>query len=217
MTALTHAPDKDLCPLFSVSGIVLMPTTLLPLRIFEPHYVEMLHYALANNRRVGVVQPRANPDNLVQPPLYEVGCIGRITTFAEAEDDQYLITLTGVQRFRIVKEQLRPEGFRCATITTDAFKMDLETEETPATFDRKHLVESLRLYCELHGIGADWEFVQNLPLHELTASLALICPFSPSEKQALLESPTGLDRAQTLAALLEMACLRQNETHSPRH
>lgn len=209
--------DTDLLPLFSVGGVILLPRTQLPLRIFEPHYVEMLYYALANGRKVGILQPRANPESLAQPPLYDVGCIGRLTTFCEIDDNQYLVNLTGVRRFKMTKEHSKPEGFRCASYDLTGFSQDLQ-EEIPTTFDRSRLVATLRLYCDMYGVSADWSVIDSLPADGLISSLTMICPFSPSEKQALLESPSLEDRAQTLGTLLEMACLRQDENApTPRH
>lgn len=217
MTQETKQMQASLLPLFSEGGVVLLPRTQLPLRLFEPHYIEMLDYALAHGRLIGILQPRHDTENQAQPPLYQIGCIGRVDTFSQTEGGHYLINLTGLKRFSMIQEHAMPEGFRCASIDTRAFEEDRnETEQ--ADFDRTRLVHTLRLYCDMYGVSADWSVIQSLPAEGLISSLAMICPFSPSEKQALLESPTLQARADTLHTLLEMACLRQSETaQAPRH
>ena len=217
MTDTNKKTDDTLLPLLSIEGIILLPQTQLPLRIYEPAYVAMLTYALAHGRNIGIVQPRIDAENLTMPPLYQVGCVGRLTTYSEVGDNQFLINITGLHRFKITKEKVMPEGFRCAQIDPTGFEQESEAlSET--NFDRDRLIGTLRLYCEIYGVSADWSVVQNMPAEELISSLAMICPFSPSEKQALLESPTLQHRAETLGTLLEMACLRQDENApTPRH
>ncbi|HBM90424.1 MAG TPA: peptidase S16 [Rhodospirillaceae bacterium] len=203
-------------PLFCVSSIILLPRTNLPLNVFEPHYLDMVSHALGKARMIGLVQPKENKERQPKPALYTVGCMGLITSFAETEDRRFLINLRGISRFKMIKETPSHGSFRCAEIDWQPFDKDTEKPKKTA-FERARLMSLLRHYFDLQAIVTDWDILKNSSDEELISSLCLSCPFEPSEKQALLEAPTFLERVQTLMALLEMACLRQNDGERARH
>ncbi|OYQ35941.1 peptidase S16 [Niveispirillum lacus] len=190
-------------PVFPLTGVLLLPRGKLPLNIFEPRYLNMVQDALATNRMIGMIQPRDGGAGH-NPPLYEIGCAGRITSFSETEDGRFLITLTGVSRFHIMQEVATTRGYRRVVADWSGFAVDLE-DDTPCEMDRGRLDGVLRAYFKQQGISANWESVAQAPLDRLVTSLAMICPFDAPEKQALLESPDLNSRAQLLLALVEMA------------
>jgi uncharacterized protein len=195
-------------PIFPLSGVLLLPRGRLPLNIFEPRYLAMTRDALATERLIGMVQPsdpRASDRN---PQVYPIGCAGRITSFSETEDGRFLITLTGISRFRIREELPLLEGYRRVVPQWDEFARDLESEAEPA-FDRERLMRGLRGYFQQHQISADWNAIGSVEGERLVTSVAMICPFEPSEKQALLEAPDLVERARLLTAIVEMAALNR--------
>jgi Lon protease-like protein len=145
-----------------------------------------------------------------EPAVYGTGCAGRITSFAETEDGRFLITLTGVCRFRIVREIPTARGYRRIVPDWAAFAGDL-AEPAGARIDRQRLLEGLRPYFRQHGLGVRWDTVESAADEWLVNSLAMICPFSPSEKQALLEAPTLEERARLMTAMIEMAVLDRGD------
>ena len=214
LSASAHAPSilPEEIPIFPLEGVILLPRSRLPLNIFEPRYLTMIDDVLGQGRMIGMVQPNA-PEGQegTTPPIYNVGCAGRITSFTETEDGRFLIGLTGVCRFSILEELPFEKGYRRARIDWQKYMPDLNEPED-VDVDRKRLGEILQHYFKQQGIAADWNAVQNTPNDLLISSLVMICPLAPNEKQALLEAPDLHARAEMLMALLEMASLSQAET-----
>src|SRR5271165_5431866 len=197
----------SILPIFPLAGVLLLPRGRLPLNIFEPRYLAMTRDALAGDRLIGMVQP-SDPNQPMSgnPPVYPTGCAGRITSFSETEDGRFLITLTGLCRFRI-REELPPvSGYRRVVPRWDEFAGDLRNLRDPG-FDRERLMRGLRAYFDKHQIKAEWDAISSVPGERLVTSIAMVCPFEPSEKQALLEAPDLDERAKLLTAIVEMAAL----------
>jgi len=193
-------------PIFPLAGVLLLPRGQLPLNIFEPRYLAMTRDAMDGERLIGMVQPSDPQATGRNPPVYPMGCAGRITSFSETEDGRFLITLTGASRFRIREELPLLEGYRRVVPEWREFARDLESEDEPG-FDRERLLRGLRAYFQHHQISADWDAITSVPGERLVTSIAMVCPFEPSEKQALLEAPDLDERARLLMAIVEMSSL----------
>ena len=210
MSAAVHSPGPgdlpETIPVFPLPGALLLPHGRLPLNIFEPRYLNLTADALGQGRMMGMVQPvHAGPDPVGDTAeLYQTGCLGRITSFAETDDGRFLITLTGVSRFRIADEVESVRGYRRVAVRYDAFADDLQ-EDTGATADRQRLLDAVRAYFQLQGIDTDWTAIKEAPDGALVTSLSMTCPFEPREKQALLECPGLIERGELLTTLMEMA------------
>ncbi|MEL6964265.1 MAG: LON peptidase substrate-binding domain-containing protein, partial [Pseudomonadota bacterium] len=149
------------------------------------------------------------------PSLYPIGCIGKISNFEATEDGRNLITLAGICRFEIVEELTVATPYRQVVGAYDNWRCDLDPPMTPDDI-RAELVEALRGYFAVHDISVDWEQIERAPLSGLMTSLAMICPFEPSEKQALLELAAPSEFGRTLVALLKMGTL-SNDDRTVRH
>jgi Lon protease-like protein len=204
-------------PIFPLTGVLLLPRGRLPLNIFEPRYLAMTRDALAGERLIGMVQPSDLAASGSNPPVYPTGCAGRITSFSETDDGRFLITLTGTSRFRIREELPLLEGYRRVVPDWDAFAHDIGNEDEPG-FDRERLVRGLRGYFQHHQISADWDAITSVSGERLVTSIAMICPFDPSEKQALLEAPDLAERARLLTTIVEIALMQPpSEGTGARH
>lgn len=199
---------------FPLSGVLLLPGGRLPLNIFEPRYLAMVHDALAGDRLIGMIQPvemERRADMLAgsgHPPLARVGCAGRIVAFSETDDGRYLITLAGLCRFSwLGEETLTAGGYRRGRVDWSAYAADMAADAVAPSMapDRDALLAALKVYFRREGMEADWSVLDSLPLDRMVTMLAMVCPFAPSEKQALLEAPDGGQRAAMLLALVEMA------------
>lgn len=203
-------------PIFPLTGVLLLPRGRLPLNIFEPRYLAMVQDALKAERLVGMVQP-SEPDlsnraaGPINPPVYPTGCAGRITSFSEADDGRYLITLTGVSRFRIRDELPLMSGYRRVEAEWQPYAADLEEPVSEPEFDRQRFVQGLRGFLGQRQVTADWAAIEKAPAEQLITSIAMLGPFAPEEKQALLEAATLSERARLLTALVEMAALHPTE------
>ena len=196
----------DILPVFPLQGVVMLPQSRLPLNVFEPRYMSMVQDVLGSPARmIGVIQPTEMERPGDAPPrLYQVGCAGRITSFNETEDGRFLINLTGVCRFAVAHELETALPYRSVKVDWDKYQSDFE-EVRDEDVDRKRLTDVLQNYFRTHEIAADWNAVQGTPTDALISSLVMICPLSPSEKQALLESKNLQSRADMLMTLLSMA------------
>jgi Lon protease-like protein len=187
---------------FPLTGALLLPRGRLPLNIFEPRYLAMTMDALGQGRLFGMVQPDAR--GKAAQGLYRIGCLGRISSFSETDDGRLLITLIGVARFRILEElPLAPGGYRRVRADYTDFVTDL-LEAEPPPLDRPALLGALKPYFLARGIEANWDAVEQTPDALLVTMLAMVCPFDPPEKQALLEAAEGPERAEMLVTLLRM-------------
>lgn len=193
-------------PVFPLSGALLLPRGTLPLNIFEPRYIQMVDDAMRGDRLIGMIQPRIPEHLSAMPPLYDIGCVGRITSYSETEDARFLITLTGLCRFKIARELVADTPYRQIEAQYEPFKDDLSPPEIPLEEDeRARLLGALKGYLTQQHMRADWESIKNAPAEHLVNALAMICPFETSEKQALLEAPTLIARVETLIALISMS------------
>lgn len=209
-TATDAAPAPgglpDVIAIFPLTGALLLPGGEIPLNIFEPRYLAMIDWALGHGRWLGMVQPRDTAEQTVSNthPLFGVGCLGRITSFAETPDGRYHIAISGHCRFRLEAELDLIDGFRRVTPDYGAFTDDLGNVELGAAA-RRELFDALKRYLGRSGYEADWPALENTPDRTLVASMAMACPFEPAEKQALLEARDLAARTRCLIAILEMA------------
>jgi hypothetical protein len=190
-------------PLFPLTGALLLPGGQLPLNIFELRYLRMVDDVLGGDRLIGMIQPKDSEDD--GSPLFDVGCAGRITSFMEAGDGRYLITLTGTRRFRLAGEAAADTPYRLGQVDWAAFEIDARKDRSGDVIDRDEFLEIMHDYLGSEGLETDWEAASTAPIDALVASLAMGCPFAPNEKQALLEARTVADRAECLMALMEMS------------
>ncbi len=190
-------------PLFPLTGAMLLPRGHLPLNVFEPRYLEMVDYALQGDRLIGMIQPVENEETTLKPRLSQVGCAGKIVAFQETGDNRYLITLQGVCRFRLTGEMDSATAWRAGFCDFAPFAGDL-AEIQRADLPRQRLLDALKAYLSNRDMQADWNSVLTAPAEALVNALAMMCPFAPTEKQALLEAASFDERATTLLALLEM-------------
>jgi uncharacterized protein len=199
-------------PVFPLAGALLLPGGRLPLNIFEPRYVRMVDAALAGDRLIGMIQPRAGERALrasAEPALYEIGCVGRLVSVAETGDGRYFIALQGVCRFRLVEELQADTPFRQCRI--QPFEEDFRDDPTLKQVDRAGLTRALRAYLEANELEADWQSFLRAENDMLVNGLSMMAPYGPAEKQALLEAPDLKTRAETLIALTEMVLSRGEE------
>lgn len=213
-TAFEDLPEA--LPVFPLSGALLLPRCRLPLNVFEPRYLEMTENALAGDRLIGMVQPADVNSDARSPRLFETGCAGRITSFSETDDGRMLIILTGVSRFRVVREVDAELPYRQVVADWEPYVGDLE-QEPDGQIDRDRLYASLRVYFEARGLETDWKVLREASDESLINSLSMSCPFDHTEKQALVEADGLVERARLMLSLLDMAALGQGDGDLPLH
>jgi uncharacterized protein len=201
---ITLSDLPPVLPVFPLTGVLLLPRSSLPLNVFEPRYLELVDDALSGGRLIGMIQPTESEETVLRPKLSQIGCAGRIVSYRETEDNRYLITLEGVCRFKVKEEISALSAYRQVACDFAPFAGDLAQSED-GDFPRERLLHALKEYLSSRDMKADWKSVMTAPAESLVNALAMMCPFEPAEKQALLEAPSWLERVTTLVALLEIA------------
>jgi Lon protease-like protein len=185
---------------FPLAGALLFPEMHLPLHIFEPRYRAMVSDAMARDRRIGMIQPRPGAEDDDHPPLFEIGCVGRIAEVEALEDGRYNLVLEGVALVRVTRE---------LDVTTPFRQVEAEllpaTERDPvlALGRRAALELESRRFADAQGYAVDWNAVSRLDDEALVNGIAQIAPFDVAAKQALLESPNLDERADLLVQLMQ--------------
>ncbi len=191
-------------PVFPLPGALLLPRARLPLHIFEPRYLAMLEDVMKTpTRLIGMIQPYDAPGTAGK--LHAIGCAGRLSAFSETEDGRYMITLSGISRFRILSEVQGFTPYRRCDVSWSGFERDLGPVERDAGFDRDVFMAQLNRFFEDQGLSTDWESLREAEDELLINSLSMLCPFEPEDKQALLEAPSLSTRRETLVTLIEYA------------
>ena len=211
----TYSSVKDMpeiVPLFPLAGALLLPRGQMPLNIFEPRYLDMVDAALKADRIIGMIQPGGEQADETAPvSLSRIGCAGRITQFADTGDGRYLISLTGLCRFTLVEEVAsRTQGRIDASAFTDDFMEGLGERDV----DRPDLIRTLKAYVKAEDLDINWSEVNTAPTEALVNALAMMCPFGPREKQALLEAVDLQARAAILVAMTEVELARRDDGYS---
>jgi Lon protease-like protein len=209
----TLAELPQLIPVFPLDGALLLPGGELPLQIFEPRYLNMVDDAMAGDRVIGMVQTRGG--SRARPKLAEVGCLGRITSYAETSDGRYLITLTGLCRFDTGEELDLRMPYRQVRVKYDRFSGDLGRDEEAEAGEaaRARFATALKRYLNRRELDIDWETANDAPLEALVNSLCMGLPFEPAEKQAFLEAPDLAGRFEVLTTLLEIDASDPDDEH----
>jgi hypothetical protein len=204
MPRLSFGNLPETLALFPLPGALLLPRARLPLNIFEPRYLAMLDDVLKTRERlIGIIQPRPAPEG--QRRLSAIGCAGRVTSFTETEDRRYMIVLSGISRFRLVREVPGFAPYIRAEVSWEGFERDAGPTEADELFDREGFLALLRRYFLARQLSTDWEGLKDADDEVLINSLSMLLPFDPEDRQALLEAPTLSTRRETLQVLMEFA------------
>ena len=184
---MNNLPKK--IPVFPLSNFIIFPNASVPLNIFEPRYIDMINDCMKSNKLLGMIQPK-NSNNIKNiPELYEVGCLGKITSFRETEDGRYLIELKGFIRFQKNREVKSEKKYRILEVNYENFIHDLEKrKEEFKSSDLELIFKDLKSLFEKRGFVINWKALEKQSLDETVNALAMASPFSLEEKQVLLEA-----------------------------
>ena len=189
-------------PVFPLSNFIILPRTTVPLNIFEPRYIQMIDQSMKSNRLIGIIQPKKT-GALKKPDLYDIGCVGKITSFNETDDGRYLIVLNGVCRFKINSEITSSKLFRECNVEYNEFIEDLKIANNNIKIsDLKKIFDNLKNLLKKQGYTINWNEIEKQNLDETINTLAMASPFSLEEKQALLETKNLLLRKDKLEKIL---------------
>ena len=191
-------------PVFPLSNFILFPNTSVPLNIFEPRYVDMVNDSMKLDKLIGMIQPLGanNLENL-PPKLHKIGCLGKITSFKEADNGSFLIELKGLVRFETINEIQSDKKYRQYEVNFENFENDLKNQKEELKFtDLELIFKDLKSLFEKKGFIINWKALEKQSLNETINALAMASPFSLEEKQVLLETKTLDLRKNKIAEIL---------------
>jgi Lon protease-like protein len=208
----------EIIPVFPLPGALLLPRGQMPLNIFEPRYLAMVDDAFRDGHRlIGMIQPDVahSPKDADKPALFRVGCVGRITQLAESGDGRYILELTGIARFRVVEELEVLTAYRQCKVDFFGFTDDFTARMGEDAVNREALLVALADFLKANNLKVDWEGVESAPNEALVNALAMMSPYGPAEKQAMLEAPDLKTRAEILIAVTEMDLAKKRTSGDP--
>ena len=199
---MKNLPSK--LPIFPLSNFIIFPKTTVPLNIFEPRYIDMVDDSMKSDKLIGMIQPKNSNIKYEVPKLYQVGCVGKITSFRETEDGRYLIELKGVARFKSIKELETLTKYRILQVNYEDYIEDLENKKEDLKFSDLELIfKDLKSLFEKKGFIINWKALEKQSLDETINALAMASPFSLEEKQVLLEAQNLDIRKNKIAEILK--------------
>tara|TARA_B100001996_G_scaffold101235_1_gene75915 strand:- start:451 stop:1095 length:645 start_codon:yes stop_codon:yes gene_type:complete len=202
MKKIEELPSK--IPVFPLSNFIIFPEITVPLNIFEPRYINMVDDSMKNSRMIGMIQPKKN-SNTQNPELFDIGCLGKITSFNETDDGRYLIVLNGLSRFKIQKEVQNNKLYREFEVSFNDYRNDINTKKEEIKFSDLELIfKNLKSLFEKNGYLINWEELKKQSLNQTINTLAMASPFSIEEKQALLETENLSTRKKKLEEILKI-------------
>ena len=210
----TDLPDE--LPVFPLSNAIFFPKTLLPLNIFEPRYKQMTEHAVKGNKLIGMIQSNQNTDDKGKPEVYNVGCVGYIEFHSITPDGRYLINLKGITRFKIKEEIDTNNLYRKFSVDYNDFTSDFEDRKIKE-INTIELIRKTKKLFEQYQLSTDWKIVEKVEPEQLINSLSMICPFTISEKQRLLETKDIIDRNEVLNKIINFYVLGNNEDNKNIH
>ena len=193
----------NIIPVFPLSNFIIFPNTTVPLNIFEPRYLDMINDSIQSNKLIGMVQPKKSVEDLNNPILHNVGCLGKIISFKETEDKRYLIELKGLIRFEVKKEIKTNKKYRQYMVDFKRFNHDFSEKKEELKFlDLELIFKDLKTLFEKRGFIINWKEVEKQSLDETLNALAMASPFTLEEKQVLLEAENLSIRKNKIAEIL---------------
>ena len=192
MDQSNNLPTK--IPIFPLSNFIVFPETTVPLNIFEPRYLQMINDSMANNRIIGMIQPKKS-GNSKNPDLFDVGCVCKIISFNETEDGRYIIIIKGLNRFKIVNEIDNKKDYRELNVNYNLYKNDENSNQENFEFDKiKKILKELKILFNKRGYEINWKDLEGQNVYQTLSALSMASPFSILEKQILLETKNLQER-----------------------
>ena len=185
----------NVIPVFPLSGVIYFPKTNLPLNIFEKRYVDLVNDTYKKDKLMGMVQSQKKAGE-----VYKVGCLGKISDLQKSEDGRILINLTGITRFKILKEIENKKLYREFKVDYKNFALDLK--DSSVEQDTESLMNKAKIFFKKNGLLLNWREFEKLDKVQRVNTLSMIAPVTNEEKQKLLEALTIKDKIKTLENII---------------
>ena len=196
----------NIIPVFPLSGVIYFPKTNLPLNIFEQRYLNLINDAYNKDKLMGMVQSKKENNS-----VYEIGCLGKISDFQKSKDGRILINLTGISRFKILKEIPNDKLYREFQVDYESFVADVENTHTEV--NTKELMEKAKTFFKRNGLLLNWREFEKLGHAQKINTLSMIAPITNEEKQKLLEAISLENKIKTLESVISFYLYETSESN----
>ena len=196
----------NIIPVFPLSGVIYFPKTNLPLNIFEQRYLNLINDAYNKDKLMGMVQSKKENDS-----VYEVGCLGKISDYQKSKDGRILINLTGISRFKILKEIPNDKLYREFQVDYQSFVEDVENVNNKV--DANELMRKAKVFFKRSGLLLNWREFEKLDHMQKINTLAMIAPITNEEKQKLLEAISLENKTKTLENIISFYLYETSESN----
>jgi Lon protease-like protein len=185
----------EIIPIFPLSGVIYFPKTNLPLNIFEKRYLDLVNDAYNKNKLMGMVQSKRSSN-----ALYDIGCLGKISDYQKSKDGRVLINLTGISRFKILRELSNEKLYREFRVEYQDFDEDINNVSSEV--NANNLMEKAKVFFKRNGLLLNWKEFEKLDQTQKINTLAMIAPITNEEKQKLLETISLGKKVNTLESII---------------
>jgi|SRR5579862_3488511 len=189
-------PELPLFPL----NTVLFPGGLLPLRIFEPRYLDMVGRCMREGSDFGVVLITNGAETGPVAAMAEVGTGARVVDFSQLPDGLLGVMCRGSRRFRVHGQRVQADGLRIGAVSwlPEPGPAAIAPEHLPLTKILRRVLQELgdtARHLDADFDDADW----------VSNRLAEFLPLERSDQQALLELSDPQERMRRLAPLIDVS------------
>ena len=199
----------EIIPIFPLSGVIFFPKTNLPLNIFEPKYLALIHDCFNSNKYMGMIQAKKNSSN-----VYSIGCLGKITEHKITKDNRVLVNLTGITRFEIKSEIYNDKIYREFKVSYEKFYTDLDEKKQTVIGEKiNEIFQKTKIFFEKNGLLLNWNEFEKLNQDQKINTLAMIAPISNEEKQTILESISIESKVKILSEIIEFYLHEKSSTN----
>ena len=185
----------NIIPIFPLNGVIYFPKTNLPLNIFEQRYLNLVSDAYSKNKLMGMIQEKKENNN-----VYSIGCLGKISDYQESKDGRILINLTGISRFKILKEVSNNKLYREFEVDYKNFIEDINPNYNE--INTQKLMTMSKTFFQKNGLLINWREFDKLDQIQKINTLAMIAPLTNEEKQKLLETISLDSKVKTLESII---------------
>ena len=194
-------PEK--IPVFPLSGVVFFPNTILPLNIFESRYMQLVNDCMKSHKLFGMVLPKLKKGN--QTKVYNVGCLGKIVSFSETNDKRFIISLSGIIRFKIEKELENNKLYREFMVDYSYFLNDLEINKEDEKYKNDEIIKMIKMFLSKKNYLVEIDELKKLNFNQLINNICMVSPFSNEEKQKLIETVKIEDKVKLLRQIIKFS------------
>ena len=201
---------QKILPIFPLENILFLPSTNLPLYVFEQRYLNMVNDALLNDKIIGMIQLTNTKSNTFRE-VFKIGCAGKIIFYEKTNDNKILLVINGFSRFKIKKELSLKDGYRRVVPIWDIFKND-GIEKKTDNKSKEQLLQNVKSNIQTLNHKFFKKQLDEISTNEIVQIIARELSLSNIENQSIIESKDNAARVSLLIKLLQNSIFSDNKS-----